>query len=232
MRETLSGVVLAGGRSRRMGRDKAFLMIDGTTLVRRQAALLASVGCGEILISGRPDVDYGVPEARIVFDPVEDGGPLAGLVAALTAMKHARLLALAVDLPGMTPEFLHRLLAEGNAGVSTVPYGHHGYEPMGACYAPSLGGPAAAALARGALSLQALMADAEAAGLVRRLTLASAEADVFENWNLPGDVSRTGQPARAPLQRSNGVAVDQGADRGRVGLDALLHNRAGFERLE
>lgn len=190
MVEALSGVVLAGGRSRRMGRDKAFLTIDGTTLVRRQAALLASVGCGEILISGRPDVDYGVPEARIVFDPVEDGGPLAGLVAALNAMKHARLLALAVDLPHMTPQFLRTLLAAGDAGVSVVPYGQHGYEPLGACYARSLAEPAKVALAKGALSLQELMAEAEAAGLVRRLTLVPSDEDVFENWNLPEDVSQ------------------------------------------
>ena len=57
MPDPLSGVVFAGGRSRRMGRDKAFLTIGGTTLVRRQVALLGAAGCNELLISGRAGVD-------------------------------------------------------------------------------------------------------------------------------------------------------------------------------
>ncbi len=189
MPEALTGVVLAGGRSRRMGRDKAFLTLDGMTLVRRQALLLASVGCSEILISGRPSVDYDVPGARVILDPVVDAGPLGGLVAALSAMTHPRLLALAVDLPHMTPAFLQRLIAAGNERVSVVPHGPHGYEPLGACYAPTLAAPARAALARGELSLQALMAHAEESGLVRRVPLGSDEERAFANWNLPTDVA-------------------------------------------
>lgn len=172
-----------------MGRDKAFLDFEGTPLVRRQAALLAAVGCREILISGRPGVDYGVPEARVIFDPADDQGPLGGLVAALRTMQEARLLALAVDLPRMTAEFLQRMISVGDASMSVVPCGRHGYEPLGACYARSLRGPAEAALIGGRLSLQELVAEAEAAGLVRRLSLSPGDERVFENWNAPEDVS-------------------------------------------
>ncbi len=189
MAELLTGVVLAGGKSRRMGRDKAFVELEGNTLVRRQAALLAAAGCTEILISGRADVDYGVGGACVVLDPAPDRGPLGGLVAALRAMRHDRLLVLAVDLPRMSRDFLQRAVSAGAAGMGVVPYGIHGYEPLAACYTRSLRAPAEAALASARLSLQALMAEAEAAGLVRRLPLSPADERLFENWNSPDEVT-------------------------------------------
>lgn len=189
MAELLTGVVLAGGQSRRMGRDKAFLDFEGAPLVRRQAALLAAAGCSEILISGRADVDYGVAGARLVLDPAAGQGPLGGLVAALRAMGRERLVVLAVDLPRMTVDFLQRAVAAGDASVSIVPHGQHGYEPLAACYARSLRSPAEAALAGGRLSLQMLMAEAEASGLVKRLPLSPGDERVFENWNSPEDVA-------------------------------------------
>lgn len=190
MPESLSGVVLAGGRSRRMGRDKAFLTVGGETLVQWQVALLRSAGCDEVMVSGRAGVDYGVPGARVVYDPVENAGPLAGLVAALVAMKNDRLLVLAVDLPRMTKGFLERLAAAGDAQVSVVAHGLNGYEPLGACYARSMLGPARAALARGEFSLQALIGRAEAVGLVSRLAPNPGEEGIFANWNSPEDLGR------------------------------------------
>jgi molybdopterin-guanine dinucleotide biosynthesis protein A len=171
-----------------MGRDKAFLTVDGTTLVHHQAALLTAAGCTELLISGRAGVDYGVAGARLVLDPVPGQGPLGGLVATLRAMKHARLLTLAVDLPCMTAEFLQRMISTADADVSVVPCGRHGYEPLAACYARSLRAPAEDALAGGRLSLQALMANAESSGLVKRLPFSPGDEHVFENWNAPEDV--------------------------------------------
>ena len=110
------------------------------------------------------------------------GGPKAEVV-------EERLLLLAVDLPRMTVAFLQRVHAAGDANVSVVPHGSHGYEPLAACYARSLQKTAEAALAGGRLSLQTLMAEAESAGLVRRLTIGPADEGVFANWNTPGDVA-------------------------------------------
>jgi molybdopterin-guanine dinucleotide biosynthesis protein A len=104
-------------------------------------------------------------------------------------MRHERVLVLAVDLPGMTFELLQRMILAGDAGVSVVPYGRHSYEPVAACYARSLCGPAEAALAGDRLSLQALMAEADAAGLIKRLPLSPADEVAFANWNSPKDIS-------------------------------------------
>ncbi|HEY5345385.1 MAG TPA: NTP transferase domain-containing protein, partial [Verrucomicrobiae bacterium] len=53
-----SAVILAGGKSSRMGRDKAFLEIGGTTLLARQIGLARELGAAEIFISGRAETDY------------------------------------------------------------------------------------------------------------------------------------------------------------------------------
>lgn len=188
MPEPLSGVVLAGGRSTRMGRDKAFLRRGGETLVRRQTGLLRAAGCTDVLISGRPGVDYGVPDARTIIDAVENAGPLAGLVAALEAMHHERLLVLAVDLPAMSPQFLQRLAAWGDARCGVVPYGPHGFEPLGACLPRAILALARTALERQSTSLQTLLGEAESSGLIRRLALSPEEERSFENWNRPEDV--------------------------------------------
>lgn len=171
-----------------MGRDKAFLTIDGRTLVQRQAALLRSAGCDEVMVSGRAGVDYAVPGTRIVHDQVENAGPLAGLVAALAEMKNERLLVLAVDLPRMSKEFLERLVTAGDNKVSIVAHGLNGYEPLGACYARSMLESARAALSRWELSLQTLIGRAEEAGLVRRLRPEPGDAALFANWNSPEDL--------------------------------------------
>src|SRR5690606_19254867 len=127
MPDAWSGVVLAGGRSSRMGRDKAFLVIEGQTLISRQVALLRAADCDDVLISGRAGVNYAVTGARVVYDSGEGLGPLSGIVAAFSAMKHDRLVVLAVDLPAMTTALLQRLLRTGTPVKCTVPHGRHGF---------------------------------------------------------------------------------------------------------
>lgn len=192
MAEQISGVVLAGGRSQRMGRDKAFLTVEGQSLVQRQAALLKAVGCTDLLISGRPDVDYAVPHARIVFDHQPDAGPLAGLVAALNAAQQEWLLVLAVDLPRITADFLRTLLAQRSAGRGVVPFGRHGFEPLIACYPRVVLSLAMHAAEHSDYSLQHLVAQAESHGLVTRLRLSAGDETLLTNWNAPGDFQPTG----------------------------------------
>lgn len=111
---TVSGVVLAGGRSSRMGRDKASLIFDGVTLLQRTAAALAEVA-DEIVVVRAPrqrlpalDLDVPIVEAE---DPVEGEGPLVGIAAGLRAASAPVAVVVAVDMPFLQPALL-RLLAE------------------------------------------------------------------------------------------------------------------------
>jgi molybdopterin-guanine dinucleotide biosynthesis protein A len=112
-----TALLLAGGRSTRMGRDKALLPhpVSGRPLLEHQAALLRGLpGCAELLLSAPAErgylLDGPLAGARLVADPAPDCGPLGGLAAGLAAATTPRLLVLAVDLPFVTPAYLAALL--------------------------------------------------------------------------------------------------------------------------
>lgn len=106
----LTGTVLAGGRGRRMGTDKAALSVGGRTLLDRAAATLRLV-CDEVVVVARPDQRIEAsPASRVIRDRVAEGGPLAGLEAALAACPTDLLLVLPVDMPAVSPDLLRLLV--------------------------------------------------------------------------------------------------------------------------
>ncbi|WP_304073924.1 molybdenum cofactor guanylyltransferase [Maricaulis maris] len=108
----ITGVVLAGGQSRRMGRDKAMIELDGETLLDRGRALLASTGCGSIRVSGRPGVADAIPDSR----PGE--GPGHAIFDTLEVARESGqdgVLIIPVDMPGLCVETLTPLLQPASA---------------------------------------------------------------------------------------------------------------------
>jgi molybdopterin-guanine dinucleotide biosynthesis protein A len=109
----LAAIVLAGGRSTRMGRDKATLLWLGEPAVRRVARLAEAAGAAQVLVAGG---DYGLPFAP---DPAPFGGPVGGLLAAAAAMPQAaRFLVLAVDAPALRLADLQPLLEAPGPGAA------------------------------------------------------------------------------------------------------------------
>jgi molybdopterin-guanine dinucleotide biosynthesis protein A len=151
----VSAALLVGGASSRMGADKARLEIEGEAAAARLARRLAALFEDVLLVGGEPP-----PEApgRRVADP---GGPrsaLRGLVAALAAARGERVLVLATDLLGVTPDLLLALLAAPEAEV-VAPRRAAGPEPLCALYRrePALA-EAQRRLAAGQLALHELLA--------------------------------------------------------------------------
>ena len=104
---SLGAIILCGGGSRRMGRDKALLDWDGRRAVDRVADLARAVGAEALVTAG---ADLGLPW---VPDDEAGAGPVGGVLAGAAALGTTRLLVLAVDAPTMTPEDLAPLLAAG-----------------------------------------------------------------------------------------------------------------------
>ena len=187
----ITGVVLAGGRSIRMGRDKALLPHPdtGQPLVLRQLELLRATDCAELLLSVRDGQDYDVVPSNIarVRDSGEHG-PLAALDAALARAAHPLVLVLAVDLPHMDAARLRALLALASPDRGVFPVGPDGRpEPLCAVYPKTGHAAVGAALASGRLALHRLLTDAAAAGWMRPAPFAAADLPAFANWNHPGD---------------------------------------------
>jgi molybdopterin-guanine dinucleotide biosynthesis protein A len=132
------GFVLAGGKSSRMGEDKAFLEFGGQTLLVRALNVLGGV-CDRVGIVGDPSkfANCGAAKVESVVADIFPGcGPLAGIQSALAHSSTDLNLMLAVDMPFVTPELLTFLLAaaENTDAVVTLPRTVKGFQPLCAVY--------------------------------------------------------------------------------------------------
>lgn len=182
------GVVLAGGASRRMGRDKAELFLDGRTLAERAADLLAGV-CPEVLVADRG-------RALVAGRPsIADGpgqGPAAGLLGAAAARPGREIVVLACDLPAV-PGTLLAALARPSAADCTVPRSRHGLEPLVGRYGPAALAALGRQVAAGELSVHRLLerADLEVEVLAGARLARFGDPDrMFLNLNSPEDLER------------------------------------------
>jgi len=106
----VTGVVLAGGQSRRIGQDKALLELGGRTLIAIVAGRLASV-CQEVLIASGSTVRYADLGFPVVTDRFPGVGVLGGLHAGLAAASHDLILAVGCDMPFLDPRLLRVFVA-------------------------------------------------------------------------------------------------------------------------
>lgn len=191
----ITGVVLVGGRSTRMGRDKALLTLpNGLTLLDQAIATLRAARAAEILVSVRPGQTYGRPGTREIADTTENCGPLAGLVAAFDAASTDFIAVLAVDLPAMTPVYLRQLIARCTATRGAVPHQDPFFEPLVAVYPRLAAASARAALTAGRFSLQAWVNELINTAQVQSVAIEPTESALFTNWNRPKDYSFTDSP--------------------------------------
>jgi molybdopterin-guanine dinucleotide biosynthesis protein A len=117
-----SGVILAGGKSRRMGRDKGQLMLRGETLAARAVRTLSALADDVILVTNTPEAFEGL-SARLTDDQIPGGGALSGIHAGLTAARHEWALVVACDMPFLNLDLLRYMasLAPGASGAALVP---------------------------------------------------------------------------------------------------------------
>jgi molybdopterin-guanine dinucleotide biosynthesis protein A len=189
-----SAVILAGGKSSRMGRDKARLEVDGEPLLARQIQLMRAIGAREIFISGRADGDYAEFGCPVVRDEWPGAGPLAGMAAALAAVAAPLLLVLAVDMPHMKGECLQWLLAGCTETTGAIPRVNGQSEPLAAFYPKTVCdllpefSAANRAASSAALGVRAFAERCVAAGRAGWVDVPPAFAGGFANWNSPADL--------------------------------------------
>ena len=123
----VTGLVLAGGRSSRFGRDKLAVRIDGRTLLD-SAIDGVTPAATEILVVAAPDGAPELPDdARLVHDPIAFEGPLAGVAAGLRAAREPIVLVVGGDMPTLVGAVIDSMLAALDApGVEAVVLEHEG----------------------------------------------------------------------------------------------------------
>ena len=117
----LSGIVLAGGISRRMGRNKAELRMNGKTFLELQVDKFRSLGIVDVMLSGAGCP--AMPGARVVPDEYMGKGPLGGIHACLRAARNPACLVLSVDVPLVPSETLAQLCRAHKGGVTVLRHG-------------------------------------------------------------------------------------------------------------
>jgi molybdenum cofactor guanylyltransferase len=127
MFEHITGIILAGGNSKRMGKDKALLPLPGNkgvTFVEYLSTMLAML-CREVLLIARDEpqrANYAhLKGVRTLTDRVSGYGPLMGLSSGLSAIQNLHALVVAVDMPFVQPALLAFLLNQPLTGSLLVP---------------------------------------------------------------------------------------------------------------
>lgn len=127
----VTGVLLAGGKSQRMGQDKALLQLDGKTLFERSLSLLKQFFFHILIAGDRPDLSRPcIPAVPDIYP----GSALGGLHAGLKAAKTDWIFAAPCDMPYPDARIVERLLAERSGFDAVVPRTSEGYEPVFALY--------------------------------------------------------------------------------------------------
>ena len=182
---SLGGTVLAGGESRRMGRDKAMLDRNGEPLWQRQRRVLRELGAAPVTIvrrRGQPQLGGNVP---LLYDTIEGGGPLAGLHAALLACRTHLLAVLAVDMPQIDAAWFRWLRSFCRPGVGAVVYIPTGFEPLAAIYPREALGAVTLHLSSGDRSLQHVVTALVRTDRLVAVSLPANERYRLINWNTP-----------------------------------------------
>lgn len=192
--DNVTGVLLAGGASTRMGRDKAGLMLEGQPLFARVHRALSLV-CGQVLIAGdRPDLATDNCPAYVDRFP---GSALGGLHTALSHVGTEWVCVSPCDLPYPSPRLLRALLdRRGPAVDAVVPRHANGSEPLIACYRRAILPQVEEQLQQGQLRLTALL-DRLRVTWLGPADLPSGWRRALRNLNAPDDYSRLQAPPPA-----------------------------------
>ncbi len=185
-----AAALLAGGRSRRMGRDKAFLAWEGRLLWEHQMEKLRSLEPSALLLSGRREQPFPLPPGiPLVEDFQPDAGPLGGVGSCLAVCPAPLLVVLGIDLPFLPARFLRNLLDACTPARGAVVRSEGGayYEPLAAVYPVIMRDLARDHLAEGKLSMQALIRRGLTEGLLREVEI-QVEPGWFTNVNAPDDL--------------------------------------------
>jgi molybdopterin-guanine dinucleotide biosynthesis protein A len=183
---TFSALLLAGGESRRMGRDKATIEFEGQPLWKTQLELLRALSPEKIFVSARRRPDWLPDTVVLLLDDRPSRGPLSGLVKAFAAIETSHLIVLAIDMPFMTAAELRRLLELSTENCGVVPMIDEHAEPLAAVYPASAAEHFKAALTGPDFSLQSVVRNLARMGHVRPWDV--RDANFYRNLNQPSDL--------------------------------------------
>ncbi len=185
-----SGVILAGGRSRRMGRNKALIRLGGVPLIERVTGRLQQLSDDLVIVTNAPNL-YRNLGGRLIGDVWPGMGSLGGIYSGLSAARHERALVVGCDMPFLNPELLSFMIHLSEQFDVIMPRLDGYLEPLHAVYGRACLVPIEAQLRAGDLRIVSFLAQ------VRVRYLERTEMERFDpqhlslfNVNTPEDLQR------------------------------------------
>jgi len=184
----LSAVLLTGGESRRMGKDKATALFQGKPLWQIQLNLLQKLQPAETLVSARTDPAWRPADVKFVADEPPSRGPLSGVAASLGRIRTKHLLALAIDMPFISENYLRFLCDQIEPGRGVLPIIGDRAEPLAAIYPAEANVDLTIALSGFDFSLQTLARQLIKMAKLKVVFVTEEEEAFFRNLNEPIDL--------------------------------------------
>lgn len=188
--QEVTGVVLAGGKSRRMGRDKAFLPVDDKPLVERVAEVLGSIFERNLVITNTPSL-YEHLGFEIHTDIYPGKGSLGGVYTGLVHAGAPHAFFASCDMPFLNEALIRHLVEEREGFDVVVPISDSGPEPLHAVYCESCRGPIETLIEKGRLAIHGLFPFVKVKE-VGREALMRHDPDLlsFRNLNTPEELEK------------------------------------------
>ncbi|NLM95915.1 MAG: molybdenum cofactor guanylyltransferase [Firmicutes bacterium] len=197
MPSNVAGIILAGGQSRRMGREKPLLDLGGRPVIAWIAEVLGQVFPEVIVVTNKPD-QYAWLGLRTVSDVIKGQGPLAGIHAGLLAISRPQAVVVGGDMPFIRQEPLRRLCELGSGYDIAVPSWRGLPEYMHALYSRECIPHIEDCLASGERRIIALR-DRVQEIVIPAEKLTSVPEEIFFNINKPADYLLAQRIARRRL---------------------------------
>jgi len=202
--QPISVIVLAGGKSRRMGVNKALLKVDqNETLIARVLHNMQALSDDLIIVSNSPEL-YADLDARQVGDEFEEAGPLAGIHAGLLAAKYDWIFAVACDMPLVDHRLARYMVLLSKGHDAVVPQIGGDFEPLHALYKKTCRPAIEARLQAGQRRVVSFFSDVRVRYVEpREVAIFDPEGHSFFNANRPADWKRL-QTFLKPAEKRRG----------------------------
>lgn len=185
---SVSAAVMAGGKSRRMGQDKAWIPFEGRPIVQRVIDVLHEVADEVFIVAN--DERYAELGLRVVPDRFPDGGALGGIATGVSSAQHERVLVAACDMPFLRADLWRLLIERAEDADAVVPRRGGQYETLHALYTKACLPFMERALGSGRMRVISFFGDVRVAEVGEAdLRAVDPELRAFTNVNTPEELA-------------------------------------------
>lgn len=198
----MTSIILAGGKSSRLGRNKAFQVVNGKSLIQRVIDRLTMLSTEIIIVTANGEAIpcYSTVETKTVADIYPEKGPLVGIYSGLIASSSSRSIVVGCDTPFLSTGLLEYMTRIDSTFDVVVPRISNKLEPLCAVYSNNCSGPIQKLLEQNELRIDKLFS---------MVKVKYVEEDVVNRFD-PGHLSFFNINSQPDLDRARKLAADEG----------------------